>query len=120
MLPDRAWSANPGPAVGQRRRRPPVAAGQLSLVSDAAMLDAIRIARIGGLPAEMEIGLARMAHRPAADAVVKVEQRGLVGNLGRGLGRDQPARRRGRDRRLGIAWTLADEAARTDRAILNV
>ncbi len=60
-----------------------------------------------------------MTHRPAADAVVQIEQAGLVGDFGRRLGRNQSARRGGRDRRLGIARALADEAAGADRAILH-
>src|SRR5437868_7957745 len=84
------------------------------------MRDAIGKARVGRLAAEMEIGLAGMADRPFADAVVQIEQRGLVGDLGAWLGRDQPARRRRRDRRLLIAGPLADEAARADRAELEV
>ena len=83
------------------------------------MLDAIGKAGVGRLAAEMEIGLARMAHRPVADAVVEIEQAGLVGDLGARLGRDQAARRRRRDRRLLVARALADEAARADRAILD-
>ena len=59
------------------------------------MIDAIGIARIGFAPAEVEVTLARMPHRPAADAVVEVEQAGLVLDLGRRLGWYQPARRGG-------------------------
>ena len=83
------------------------------------MLDAIGKPGFASLAAEVEVGLARMAHRPSADAVVEVEQAGLVGDLGAGLGRDQAARRGGRDRRLRVARALADEAARADRAILD-
>src|SRR3546814_21001694 len=54
-----ARSAYPGCAIG-RRRRTPVAAGKLRLICDCAMLHAIRKAGIGGLPAEVEIRLARM------------------------------------------------------------
>ena len=68
----------------------------------------------------MEIGLAGMADRPFADAVVEIEQAGLVGDLGARLGGNQAARRRGGDRRLLIAGTLADEAAGADRAVLHV
>src|SRR5207237_4673724 len=80
------------------------------------MLDAIREARIGLIAAEVEIGLAGMADRPFADPLVEIEQAGLVGDLGARLGRDEAARRRGRDRRLLVARPLTDEAARTDRA----
>ena len=83
------------------------------------MLDAIRKARVRLLAAEVEVGLAGMADRPFADAVVEVEQAGLVGDFGARLGRDQAARRRRRDRRLLIAGPLADEAAGTDRAVLH-
>src|SRR5688572_32766536 len=112
--------ADPGPPERERRGRAAVAAGELGLVGDSAMLDAIREARVGRLAAEMEVGLAGMAERPFADAVVEVEQAGLVGDLGARLGRDQPARRGRGDRRLGVAGTLADEAAGADRAILDI
>src|SRR3546814_5224670 len=79
------------------------------------MLDAIGEARVHGLTAEMEVGLARMPHRPAADTVVEVEQGRLVGDLGARLRGHQPARRRGRDRCLLVAGTLADEAAGANR-----
>ena len=65
--------------------------------------------------AEMEVRLAGVAHRPAADAVVQIEQAGLVGNFRAGPGGNQTARRRGRDRRLLVARTLAQEAAGADR-----
>src|SRR4051812_50090324 len=103
-------SADSRPAERKRWRRAAVSAGELGLVGDAAMLDAIGEAGVGRLSAEMEVGLAGMAHRPLADAVVEIEQAGLVGDLGARLGRDQAARRRGRDRRLLIAGALADEA----------
>src|SRR5688572_4402855 len=96
-------SADARPAERQRRRRPAIAPRQLRLVGDAAMLDAIREARIGLRSAEMEIGLAGMADRPFADLLVEVEKAGLVGDLGARLGRDEPARRRRRseERRVG-------------------
>ena len=106
-------------AERQWRRRTPVAAGQLRLVGNAAMLDAVGEARIGGLTAEMEIGLARVADRPAANTVVQVQQAGLVGDVGAWLGRNQAARRCRRDWGLGVAGTLADKAAGTDRTILE-
>src|SRR3546814_12165668 len=65
-----ARSAYPGRAIG-RRRRTPVAAGKLRLIGDCAMLHAIRKAGIGGLPAEVEIRLARMHDRPFADLVAE-------------------------------------------------
>src|SRR3954468_6988564 len=103
--------ADPGPAERKRRRRAAVAGGDLGLVGDSAMLDAIREARIGGRAAEMEIGLARMADRPFADLLVEIEQAGLVGDLRARLGRHQAPRRGRRDRRLLLAGRLADEAA---------
>src|SRR5215203_2274887 len=84
------------------------------------MLHAIWKARVRRLAAEVEIGLAGMAERPFADAVVKVEQAGLVSNFGARLGWDQTARRSRRNRRLRVARSLADKAARTDRAILDI
>src|SRR5690348_7149420 len=84
------------------------------------MRDAVGEAGVGRLTAEMEVGLARMAHRPLADAVVQVEQAGLVGDLGARLGGHEATRRRGRDRRLLVARALANEAARADRAILDL
>ena len=42
-----------------------------------------------------------MTHRPAADAVIQIEQTGLVGDLRAGLGRNQAARGCRRDRRRG-------------------
>src|SRR3954470_22220884 len=112
--------ANPRPAEGERGGRPAIAARELGLVGDPAMLDAIGKAGVCLLPAEMEVGLAGMADRPFADAVVEIEQRRLVGDFGARLGRNQPARRRRRDRRLLIARALADEAAGADRAILQL
>ena len=64
------------------------------------MLDAIREAGVRRIAAEVEIGLAGMADRPFADAVVEIEQAGLVGDFGARLGRDQAARRGRRNRRL--------------------
>src|SRR3546814_13444475 len=90
-----ARSADPGRTIG-RRRRTPVAAGKLRLIGDRAMLHAIRKAGIGGLPAEVEIRLARMADRPFADLVAGVEKRGLALDLLARLGRNGTARRRGR------------------------
>ena len=79
------------------------------------MLDAIGKARVHGLTAEVEVGLAGMPHRPAADAVVEVEQGRLVGDLRARLGGDETARRRWRDRRLLVARSLTDKAAGADR-----
>src|SRR3546814_7282668 len=73
---------NPGTAKGRGRGRAARAARQLRLIGASAMLDAIGEAGVHGLPTEMEVGLARMPHRPAADTVVEVEQGRLVGDLG--------------------------------------
>src|SRR6476469_5180002 len=84
------------------------------------MLDTIREAGIGRLSAEVEVGLARMTHRPLADAVVEIEQAGLVGDFGARLGWHQAARRGRRNRRLLVAGTLTDETTGADRAILHL
>src|SRR5690349_9293018 len=81
--------ANPRAAEGERRGRAAVAAGELRLIGDSAVRDAIGKAGVGRLAAEVEVGLAGMAHRPFADAVVEIEQAGLVGDLGARLGRNQ-------------------------------
>src|SRR5947208_15005772 len=83
------------------------------------MLDTVRKTGVRRLAAEMEVRLAGMADRPLADAVVQLEQRGLVGHFRARLGRDQTARPGGRDRRLLIAGALAHETARTDRTVLQ-
>src|SRR4029078_1646486 len=101
--------ADPGAAEWHRRRGTPVAARELRLVGDSAMLDAVREARGRRLPAEVEVGLARMPHRPFADAIVQIEEAGLVGDLGARLGRHQSARRRGRDRRVLVSPTPPGE-----------
>ena len=92
-----------------------MAARQLRLIGPAAMLDAIGKTRVHFLAAEMEIGLAGMAHRPAADPVIEIEQAGFFGHFRAGLGRHQTARRGRRDRCLLIARSLPEESARTDR-----
>ena len=84
------------------------------------MVDAIREAGIGRLPAEMEIGLAGMPDRPFADLLVEIEKAGLVGHFRARLGRDEPARRCWRDRRLLVARPLANEAAWSDRPHLGL
>src|SRR6185369_3642231 len=112
--------AVPRAAERKRWRRTPVAARKLRLIGDSAMLDAIGEAGVRLLAAEMEVGLPGMADRPFADAVVQIEQRGLVGDFRARLGGDQSARGSGRDRRLLVARTLAHEAAGADRAELHV
>src|SRR4051812_3091275 len=84
------------------------------------MLDAIGKAGVRLLAAEMEIGLAGMADRPFADLLVEIEQAGLVGNFRARLGRNEPARRGRRDRRLLLAGRLANEAAGADRTDLRL
>lgn len=88
--------ANLPAAKRQGRRRPPVFAGELSLIGAAAMFDAIGKARVHRFAAEMEIRLARMAHRPFADALREIEQARLVLIFGVELLWHQPARRRRR------------------------
>jgi hypothetical protein len=97
-----ALLAHAGPPKGQGRGRLAVAAGELGLVGDAAMLDAIREAGIGRVAAEVEIGLTRMAHRPFADLLVEIEQAGLVGDLRARLG---GTRRRGGAGGIGACWS---------------
>ncbi|HBQ93094.1 MAG TPA: hypothetical protein DD795_10315 [Erythrobacter sp.] len=91
------------------------AARQLGLVGPAAVFDAIGEAGVHGLAAEMEIGFARVSHRPAAYLVRQIQQAGLVGDFGARLGRDQAARRRWGNRGLLVTGTLAQEATRPDR-----
>src|SRR3546814_8751989 len=114
--PHRTPLTNARAAEGRRRGRAARAARQLRLIGAAAMLDAIGEAGIHRLAAEMEVGLARVPHRPAADAVVEVEQARLVGDLRAWLRGHEAARRRGRDRRLLVAGPLTDEAAEIGRA----
>ena len=51
-----------------------MAARQLCLIGPAAMLNAIGETGIHFVTAEVEIGFARMAHRPAADPIIQIEQ----------------------------------------------
>ena len=80
--------SNPRTAEGQGRRRTAVAARQLRLIGDRAMIKAIGEAGVDRLAAEVEVGLARMAERPFADLVVQIEQARLVRHVGRRLGGD--------------------------------
>ena len=91
-----------------------MAARQLGLIGAAAMFHAIREPGVHLLTAEMKVRLARVAHRPAADPVAQVEQAGLVGHFRAGLGRNQTARRGGRDRGLLIAGAESMPAAPAD------
>ena len=92
-----------------------MAARELRLESAAAMIDAIGKARVHFLAAEMEVCFARMAHRPAADAVIEIEQAGLAGNFRARLGRHEAARRGGGNWSLLVTRTLTQEAARANR-----
>src|SRR5690606_3427807 len=107
--------AYPRTAERKRGRRTARTTRELGLISPPAMFDAIREPGVHLLAAKMEVRLARMPHRPTADAVVEVEQAGLVGNLGARLGRNQAPRRRWGDRRLLVTRTLAEEAAGAHR-----
>src|SRR5690606_16067734 len=104
-----AWAAE-----RQWRRRTAGAARQLCLISAAAMLDAIGKARIHFLAAEMKVRLARMAHGPAADTVVEIQQAGLVCDLGTRLGGNEAARWCRRNRCLLIARSLTQKTAGPD------
>ena len=79
------------------------------------MLHAIGEARVHLFTAEVKVRFARVAHRPAADPVVQVKQAGLVGDFRARLGRNQAARRRGRNGGLLVPRTLTEKSARTDR-----
>ena len=86
-------------------------ARQLRLIGSAAMLYAIRETGVYLLAAKVEIGLAGVAHGPAADTLGKIEQAGFVSHLGAGLGGHQTARRGRRNGCLLVARALAQEAA---------
>src|SRR3546814_13070245 len=79
------------------------------------MFDTIGETGVHRHAAQMEVGLARMPHRPAADADVKVEQARLVGDLRARLCRHAAAARGWRDRRMLIDGTPAGASARGDR-----
>ena len=113
-------SADARATEGHRRRRAAVAARHLRLKRLSAMRDAIGEAGVHGITAEMEIGLARMAQRPFADAIIQVEQAGLARDFGARLGRNQTARRRRCRGRGLLTGGLANEPARADGAIIGV
>ncbi len=92
-----------------------MASWQLCLECPSAMLDAIGEAGVDLFAAEMEIRFARMPHGPTTNAVIKIEQAGLVRNLRTGLGRYQAARRRRWNRRLLVTGSLAQKATGTNR-----
>lgn len=75
------------------------------------MCDAIREAGVHLFTAEVKIRLTGMAHRPAADAIIEIEQASLVGNFRTRLGRHEAAGRGGRDRSLLVTRALTQEAA---------
>ncbi len=102
-------------AKGQRWRRSARTARQLCLIGPAAMLDAIREARVHLAAAEVKICLARVPHRPAAYFIRQVQQAGFVLNRRIRLGRHEPARRCWRDWRLLITRALAQEPAWSNR-----
>lgn len=105
-----AWAAE-----RQRGRGAACATRQLCLIGPPAVFDAVWEAGVHRFTTEMEIGFAGMPHRPAADTVAQIEQAGLVRDFGAGLGRDQTARRRRRNRCLLIARPLTQEPTRTNR-----
>ena len=79
------------------------------------MFDAIWEARVHRYTAEMEIRLTRVAKRPAANALVQIEQGGLVRHFGAWLCGHKAAWWGGWDGCLLVAGTLTHEAARSDR-----
>lgn len=104
-----------GSTKGQRWRGAARTARQLCLIRPPTMLYAVRKTGIHWLTAKVEIGLARMAHRPATDFIGKVQQAGLVCNRRIRFCWNQPARRCWRDRGLLIAGSLAQESSWADR-----
>jgi len=92
-----------------------MAARQLCLIGASAMLDAIREARVHLFTTEVEVRFTGVAHRPATDAIIEIEQAGLVGDFGARLGWNQAARRSRRDRRLLVTRALTQKAAGADR-----
>lgn len=107
--------ANPRTAEGHGRGGAAMAARKLCLIRAPAMLDAVRKTGVHLFAAEMKIGFAGMAHRPAADAIVKVKQTGLVRDFRAGPCGHKAARWCGRDRRLLIARALTQEATGANR-----
>src|SRR3954454_20085402 len=71
---DRGGGGAPGRGIRQGRRnrgrrgRPAIAAGELRLVGDSAMVDAIGEAGVGRVAAKVEVRLAWVADRPFANA----------------------------------------------------
>jgi hypothetical protein len=92
-----------------------VTARQLCLEGATAMGNAVGETWVHLVTTKVEVSLARMTHRPAADAFVQIEQASFLGHLSAGLGGHQAARRCWRDWSLLITGALAQEAARADR-----
>ena len=91
-----------------------MAARQLRLIGPPAVIHAIGEARVHLVTAEVEVRLTRMAHRPAANAVVQIEQAGLVGHFLAGPCGHEAARRGRGDGGLLIAGPLTQEATGAD------
>jgi ABC-2 type transport system permease protein len=79
------------------------------------MLDTVRKAGVDRSATEMEIGLTGMAHGPAADLFIQIEQARLSGNLRAWLGWHKATRRGRGNRCLLIARALTQEASGSDR-----
>ena len=92
-----------------------MAARQLCLIGAAAMLNAIWKTGVYLFTTEVEIGFTGVAHRPAADPVIEIEQAGFISHFRAGLGGNQSARWRRRDGSLLITWALPQEATGADR-----
>lgn len=92
-----------------------MSARQLRLIGTSAMVNAIGEPGVHLITAEVEVRLPGMAHRPAADAIVEIEQAGLVRDFRAGACRHQSARWRRRDRGLLVTRALAQEATGADR-----
>lgn len=92
-----------------------MAARQLRLERAAAMVDAIRKPRVHLFAAEMEIRFTWMAHWPAANTIIEIEQAGLASYFGARLRGDEAARRSGRNWCLLVTRALAKKAAGPNR-----
>ena len=91
-----------------------MATRQLRLIGTTAVIDAVREAGVHLVATEVEIRLTGVPHWPAADAIVKIEQAGLLGDVRAGAGRHKPTRRRGRNGGLLIAGALTQKSAGAD------
>ncbi len=92
-----------------------MAAWQLRLISTATMIDAVRETGVHLITAKVEIRLTGVAHWPATDTIIKIEQAGLFRDFRAGAGRDKTARRCRRNWCLLITGALAQEATGADR-----